>query len=67
MQKIIDETVKELIKIIDSKQYSETVALQFVLEELEAGQDGGAFIQQVISNCGIDKSKYNGKKRYAIF
>lgn len=60
MQKIIDETVKELIKIIDSKQYSETVALQFVLEELEAGQYGTPFVQQVISNCGIAKSKYNG-------
>ena len=60
LQKIIDKTVKELIKIIDSKQYNETVALQFVLEELEAGQDGTAFVQQIISNCGIDKSKYNG-------
>ena len=60
MQRIIDETVKELIRIIDSKQYSEAVALQFVLEELEIGQTKTPFVQQVISNCGIDKSKYNG-------
>ncbi len=49
MQKVIDEAVKELIKIINSKQYSETVAQQFVYEELEAGQNGTPFVQQVVT------------------
>ena len=44
-QKVIDSTVKELIRIIESKKDSRKVAWQFVLEELDAAKDGTDFVK----------------------
>lgn len=60
MQKIIDSAVTELIRIIESKQYSRKVAWQFVLEELDAAKDGADFIQDRIKSFYIKSSDYIG-------
>ncbi len=60
MQKVIDEAVKTLIKIIDSKPNSEKVAWQFILEELDAGQKGHLFVIQRLCSLNIDRHKFNG-------
>ncbi|MCC9654174.1 hypothetical protein, partial [Vibrio sp. MA64] len=58
MQKIIDSTVSELIKIIDSKQDSKKVAWQFVLEELDAARHGSDFVQDRMKRFYINESEY---------
>ncbi|MFM5668440.1 hypothetical protein [Aeromonas hydrophila] len=60
MQKIIDSTVSELIKIIDSKQDSKKVAWQLVLEELDAARHGSDFVQDRIKRFYINESEYIG-------
>jgi ribosomal protein S17 len=39
MKKVIDSSVKELVKIIESKPNSRAIAWQFILEELDAAKD----------------------------
>lgn len=60
MQEIIDSTVLELIRIIESKKDSRKVAWQFVLEELDAAKGGAEFIQDRIKSFYIDSSDYIG-------
>ena len=60
MQKIIDSIVDDLIKIIEKKPNKEHVAYQFILEELDAGQDGSSFVKHRIKTSGIGKNKYDG-------
>ena len=60
VQEIIDSTVLELIRIIESKQDSKKVAWQFVLEELDAAKDGSEFTQDRIKSFYINSSDYIG-------
>lgn len=60
MQKIIDEAVKELILIIDSKKHSKKVAMQFVLEELDAARQGNDFVKDRIKSFYFNDSDYIG-------
>jgi len=60
MQKIIDIAVKELITIIDSKNNSKKVAMQFVLEELDAAKQGNGFVKDRIKSFYINEADYIG-------
>ena len=60
MQEIIDSAVLELIHIIESKNDSEKVALQFVLEELDAAKDATGFVKDRIKSFYINESEYGG-------
>jgi hypothetical protein len=58
MQKFIDSTVTELIKIIDSKEKSKKVAKQFILEELDAAKDAIPFVKDRVQRFYINKIDY---------
>lgn len=60
MQKIIDEAVKQLISIIDSKKNSKEVAWQFVLEELDAARQGNDFVKDRIETLYVNDTDYIG-------
>ncbi|QKJ67329.1 hypothetical protein HQN60_11815 [Deefgea piscis] len=60
MQKIIDVAVKELISIIDSKKHSKKVAMQFVLEELDAARQGNDYVKDKIKSFYFNESDYIG-------
>lgn len=60
MQKIIDEAVKQLILIIDSKKNSKEVAWQFVLEELDAARQGNDFVKDRIETLYVNYTDYIG-------
>jgi len=60
MQEVIDSSVKELIKIIDSKPNSPAVAWQFILEELDAAKDGIPFVKDRIDTFYISAKEYSG-------
>jgi len=60
MQKIIDIAVKELITIIDSKKNSKKVAMQFVLEELDAARQENDFVKDRIQSFYFKDSDYVG-------
>jgi len=60
MQKIIDIAVKELITIIDSKNNSKKVAMQFVLEELDAARNGNDFVKDRIKSFYFNEADYIG-------
>jgi hypothetical protein len=60
MQKIIDSSVQEIVKIIDSKNDSNKVAWQFILEELDAAKEGFPSIKDRIQRFYINKKEYVG-------
>ncbi|WP_444994507.1 hypothetical protein [Aliikangiella sp. IMCC44359] len=60
MQKIINEAVKQLISIIDSKKNSKKVAMQFVLEELDAARQGNDFVKDRIKSFYFNETDYIG-------
>lgn len=60
MQKIIDSAVLKLIHIIESKKDNRKVALQFILEELDAAKNASSFIKDRIKSFYINESKYRG-------
>jgi len=60
MQEVIDSSVKELVKIINSKPNSLAVAWQFILEELDAAKDGMPFVQDRIDTFYISSEEYFG-------
>lgn len=60
MQKIIDSAVLKLIHIIESKKDSRKVALQFILEELDAARNASSFIKDRIKSFYINESEYLG-------
>ncbi len=60
MQKIINEAVKKIISIIESKKNSKEVARQFVLEELDAARQGNDFLKDRIKNFYINDTDYIG-------
>lgn len=60
MQKIIDEAVKQLISIIDSKKNSKEVAWQFILEELDAARQGNDFVKDRIEILYVNDADYIG-------
>jgi hypothetical protein len=60
MQKMIDSVVKKLIAIIDSKKNSDKVAIQFVLEELDAARQGNDFVKDRIESFYFNDSDYIG-------
>ncbi|WP_156955302.1 hypothetical protein [Polaromonas glacialis] len=60
MQKIIDLAAVKLIHIIESKKDSKKVALQFILEELDAAKDASSFIKDRIKSFYINESEYSG-------
>lgn len=60
MQKIIDSTVAILIKTIDSKKDRRKVALQFILEELDAVRNGNDFVRDRIKRFYFNENDYIG-------
>ncbi|MDD2130842.1 hypothetical protein NP856_16910 [Pseudomonas sp. 17391] len=60
MQELINQAVKRLIEIIDSKVSSQKVALQFVLEELDAARHGTEFVRDRIKSFYFKESDYVG-------
>lgn len=60
MQNIIDIAVNELITIIDSKKNSKKVALQFILEELDAARQGNDFVKDRLNSFYFNDSEYIG-------
>ncbi|MDD1131207.1 hypothetical protein [Pseudomonas shahriarae] len=60
MQKIISLTVKKLVETIESKNNSQKVALQFILEELDAARHGNDFVRDRIKSFYFKDSDYIG-------
>lgn len=60
MKNVIDLVANELIENIDSKKDSQQVALQFVLEELDAAQLGNDFVRDRIKSFYFNESEYVG-------
>lgn len=58
MRKLIEQTVNNLIKIIDSKKQNQKVALQFVLEELDAARSGIDFVKDRIKSLYFNEREY---------
>lgn len=59
MQEVIDSSVKELVKIIESKPNSRSVAWQFVLEELDAAKEGIPFVKERVETFYINPEEYS--------
>lgn len=60
MQGFIDAAVMKLIEIIESKDDSEKVALQFILEELDAARYGNSFVRDRIKSFYFKEKDYIG-------
>lgn len=56
----IDDVAKEFSKIISQKIASENVAMQFVLEEIEAASQGNDLAKYFALNSGFDEDDYKG-------
>ncbi|SET95549.1 hypothetical protein SAMN04487962_1681 [Marinobacter segnicrescens] len=59
MQEVIDSSVKELVRIIESKPNSRSVAWQFVLEELDAAKEGIPFVKERVETFYINPEEYS--------
>ena len=60
MQTIINLTVKKLVEIIESKNNSQQVALQFILEELDAARHENDFVRDRIKSFYFKDNDYIG-------
>ena len=56
----IDHAAGRLAEIINEKIGSHNVALQFVLEELDAGRQGNATAQRFVRESGFNEHEYAG-------
>lgn len=56
----IDKTAEMLAEYINQKIQSEDVAMQFVLEELEAASQGNHHARQFVLSSGFDEDDYKG-------
>lgn len=65
MQELIDIAIKNLITIIDSKNNSKKVALQFVLEELDAARQGNDFVKDKIKSFYFNDFEYIGAMEHS--
>lgn len=65
MQNIIDKAVRELITIIDLKKNSKKVAMQFILEELDAARQGNSYVKDKIKSFYFNDSDYIGAMQHS--
>lgn len=56
----IDKTAELLAEYLNQKIESEDVAIQFVLEEIEAASQGSELARQFAANSGFDEDDYKG-------
>lgn len=56
----VDLTAKMLAEYVNQKITTEDVAIQFILEELEAASQGNAVAKQFASTSGFDENDYQG-------
>ena len=56
----LDKTAELVAEYLNQKILSEDVAMQFILEELEAASKGNSSAQLFAETSGFDKSDYEG-------
>jgi hypothetical protein len=58
---------KRLADIINEKITSKELAVQFILEELDAARQGNAFAKNFVNNSGFEPSQYMGAMKKTIW
>lgn len=65
VKEFTDAVSREIIKIIDSKDRSSDVALQFILEELDAARSGNEIIRDKIDSLYFKDNEYSGAMEHS--